>query len=403
MSLDAVFWLVNVLLWTSLMAFYSMEEMAAISCNRIKLEFYAVEGKSWAIWLEEFLKNPTRLFTTTLIGVNIALMVSSEAMRRLFESIDINPNFSPFIHIPFVLLVGELVPMFAARTYSEHVARLGMPLLWASSKLFYPVTVCVEAFFKRLPKSSETPSAHDEKSVSLDDLKVLLEEHRKGYSVESELELEEILKNILSLRTRSLDALMQPIASVESISANTSIKYLRETFEKDARDFIVLWHRTPQKILGVVTPKDLISASDNKKAREFMNRVVFVSHNTSCLELLRLLQDEECTYGMVLGATGHVIGILSIYAIFFHLFQTKEDPATLFLEKTIPADTNVLEFCKAYNLQIDAEPSETFLELIDNILMRTPCVGDTITFDDFVIIVKETTLFKVKTILIRSV
>ena len=59
MSLDAIFWLVNVLVWTSLMAFYSMEEMAAISCNRIKLEFYAVEGKSWAIWLEEFLKNPT--------------------------------------------------------------------------------------------------------------------------------------------------------------------------------------------------------------------------------------------------------------------------------------------------------------------------------------------------------
>ncbi len=400
MNFDILFWLVNVLFWTSIMSFYSMEEMASISCNRIKLEFYAVEGKSWAIWLEEFLKNPTRLFTTTLIGVNIALMVSSESMRRLFETLDINPNFSCFIHIPFVLLLGELVPMFAARTYSEHVARLGMPFLWASSRLFYPVTACVEAFFKRLPKSTVTPQ--EEKSVTLDDLKVLLEEHRKGYSVESELELEEILKNILSLRTKSLNALLQPIDQVENISSNTSIKHLRDIFEKSDCEFIVLWHRTPQKILGVVTPKDLISATDNKKAREFMSRVVFVAHTTSCLELLRLLQDEECAYGMVLGPSGHVVGIVSLYTIFFHLFRTKEESVTFFLEKTIPADTNVVEFCKTYNLHVEIDPSETFVELIDNILMRTPCVGDTITFDDFVIVVKETTLFKVKTILIKS-
>ena len=61
------------LLAVVIQGFFSLFEMACVSFNRVRLQYYVSIGSHRASWLNYLLKRPSRLFGTTLIGVNTAL------------------------------------------------------------------------------------------------------------------------------------------------------------------------------------------------------------------------------------------------------------------------------------------------------------------------------------------
>ncbi|MBM3196307.1 MAG: DUF21 domain-containing protein, partial [Chlamydiae bacterium] len=62
-------------------AFFAMMEMAIVSFNRVRLQYFLVRGSKKAKWISRMLLDPTRLFATTLVGVNTALQIGSECSR----------------------------------------------------------------------------------------------------------------------------------------------------------------------------------------------------------------------------------------------------------------------------------------------------------------------------------
>ena len=142
-----LFWFLSMVFWTFVMSFYSMQEMACISLNRLRLEYLVRSGSRRAAWIQTLLNTPTILFGTTLVSVNIALVLSSESMRQCFCAMGLNPNLAPLVNVPYVLIVGELIPMFAARLFPEHMARVGSPLLWVSSKVLAPIVLLFDFLF----------------------------------------------------------------------------------------------------------------------------------------------------------------------------------------------------------------------------------------------------------------
>ena len=59
---SALYWLFLNLATIAILAFFSMEEMACVSFNKIRLQFYVAQGSQRAIWLNSLLQNPSRLF-----------------------------------------------------------------------------------------------------------------------------------------------------------------------------------------------------------------------------------------------------------------------------------------------------------------------------------------------------
>ena len=110
--------------------FFSMLEMACVSFNRVRLQYYVSKKNRRAIWLSSLLKNPARLFGTTLIGVTTALQFGSECARRFYISLDLSPDWAPLSQVIIVLIFAELAPLFAARRYAENVVMLGIPIIF---------------------------------------------------------------------------------------------------------------------------------------------------------------------------------------------------------------------------------------------------------------------------------
>src|ERR1700722_3738597 len=95
MSLTAFSWFLLNILTIILLGFYSMQEMASVSFNRLRLQYYVSKGIKRAIWVQSLLQNPARLFGTTLISVNIAMFIGSECARRTYAALGLNPDWAP--------------------------------------------------------------------------------------------------------------------------------------------------------------------------------------------------------------------------------------------------------------------------------------------------------------------
>ena len=51
-------------------ALFALFEMAAVSFNKMRLQYYVSKGDKRAIWLNDLLHHPGRLFGTALICIN---------------------------------------------------------------------------------------------------------------------------------------------------------------------------------------------------------------------------------------------------------------------------------------------------------------------------------------------
>lgn len=60
--------------------FFSMTEMACVSFNKVRLQYYVSKKKKSALWLNYLLNHPALLFGATLIGVNTALFLVQNAL-----------------------------------------------------------------------------------------------------------------------------------------------------------------------------------------------------------------------------------------------------------------------------------------------------------------------------------
>ncbi len=396
---EVTYWLIITLFWTGVLAFYSMQEMACISCNKLRLDFAASQKERSAIWLQKLLDTPQLLFTTTLIAVNVAMMISSESSRRLFEAWGLDPNLAPLAEIPLLVIFGELIPMFAARLYPDHASRLGIPILYATACILSPITSAISYFFHKKEKKPHRPF------LSRDELQKLLEEHQAGYLGEEQTPEKDIIANIFSLKKMQAFQLMQKLNQVISLSSHTTVGELREVMKKTNQTFFPVYHRSKTKIVGMLYLQSVLNASSNKRIDEYTETAIFIPQDLYSLDIINKLQEEDSSGAVVINAKGEAKGIVFLEDLIDELFGTeakRESHEIRYLEKTIPADTNIAEFNELYDTDIEASDCTTFGELIEKTLGRHPHVNDTITIDPFELTVKETSLFKAKTVQIRS-
>ena len=126
-----IFW---VLLAIAMEAFFSGSEIGMVSVNRIKMQKLAEEGSSSAEAILKLLDNPEKLFTTTSLGTNLA-MVTSTAISTAFMV----KSFGEFgewiamlIIFPLVFFGGEIIPKVIFQNRADSL----MPIMVHPLNLF---------------------------------------------------------------------------------------------------------------------------------------------------------------------------------------------------------------------------------------------------------------------------
>jgi CBS domain containing-hemolysin-like protein len=381
-----------------------MQEMACISFNRLRLEFFVKSGSKRALWIKNLLDKPTTLFGTTLIGVNIALVLSSESIRQCFFSLGYNPDLSPLIQAPYVAIFGELVPMFAARLFPEHMAKLGIPLLWVSSKVLAPITFTFDTAFRLLrklllSKSLQSSPPH----LQRDELKDLVEERKKSYFDETTGQLETLVSRVFLLRDKQVSQLMLPLEHVPILTSTILCGTARKSFSKDTSETILVRNKQG-RIVGYVTVWDVLTAPEATSLGSICRSPTFIGEDTSAIDVLFRLKKDQSKIALVIGSGGNVSGAITSDDLLSELARgAKRLELLSHIEKTISSDVMVNEFVERYRIIIPSPPKMTFAALSEQLLGHKPSLHDVIHFGPLEITIKEVGIRGAKTLVVKTV
>ena len=306
---NPLLWLAITLFCVAVQGFYSMLEMAAVSFNRVRLEYYVSKGMKRAIWLQYLLQKPSRLFGTIMLGVNIALQVGSQSSREFYRALNLNPDLAPLTQIFLVVILAELAPLFAARRFSEHVIMLGIPVVYATHRIFAPVIWVlsqVTRFVHFLFGRKEEALDH---FLTRDELQKVLESH------DEEHEFNSIVSNIFALKTKTAAQVMTPLTQIETFRAQTTVGELRKKILHSAQRFVSLYHKTGANIIAVAIPRDLVRLSDTRQIREHARPPWFITSTTKLMPILGQFRRNKQTVAVVLDPNGAAVGMLTLDAI----------------------------------------------------------------------------------------
>lgn len=407
----AFFWLFLNILSIIILAFFSMMEMACVSFSKIRLQYYVSQGDSRAEKLSWLLRNSSRLFGTTLIGVNVAMMFGSEFSRQFYEAFGINPTWAALTQVIIVIIFGELAPMFAARKYSEHVSMLGARILYFTAVLMKPLLWIISAITHCVHFFSGGKSETFNLYLNQEEIRKILEEHHEDQPETGSIEeLNAIVSNIFNLRMKTASKIMHPLQSAPMLPSNAPIKKMRHLMLNFSHNFVLVYHRDPMNIIGIASPRDLLREADNRRIGDFSKNPWFISKSMEVVHILHEFRSNKQSVAIVLNRKGKAIGFLTLQDVLEEIFgagteslEAKAAASAPIIERTFSGSMKVKEFNELFGTSLEAEEEEeTLAELLIRSAGHHPEVGETIRIPPFEIEVKEATLLEIKQVTIKT-
>lgn len=383
-------------------AFFSMFEMASVSFNKVRLHYFVAKKNKKALWLQFLLNKPTALFGTILIAVNGVEQLGSEASRRFYEAVGLNPNFAPISQILIVLIFGELAPIFAARKHSEEVALKTIPVIYFLSKILFPFIWLIDSIYYLINKffgESAVPLMF----LSREEIQKTFEEKK---SVSESENMNTAMGNIFSLKSKRAKEMMSSLETAPLISSTATVDEAREILRIKNSSFLFLYQNDMSNISSIIYLRDLLCAKGNETIFDFSNPSWFVFESTPILEVVKQFGNNDQVRAVVINARGRAVGIISLDRIIDEIFE-KEKKRLLYqdklIERTLSGDMLLFDFNEQFRVNLAFKDAKTISDLIHLILGHPPSKGEIIYVGEFELRVEEPSLLGAKTVLVKTI
>ena len=379
----------------AIQAFFAMQEMAAVSFNRVRLQYYAFKGNRRALWLSRLLHSPTTLFGTTLIGVNMAMQFGSECARRFFMDMGVSPDWALLSQVVVVLIFAELAPMFAARRYAEQVAMFGIPLTVLSSKILFPLIwvlngICFLFNFCFGIRSKVGWS------LTRDELVRAVEEVDE--------QTDPVFTHLFAMKNKVAKEVMRPLQEFSFLPIQAKVNDARALLTKQYVPFILLYERQKKSIASVLYAHHLFHYSHDALLTPIARNPWFITEDISVIEILKQFRFNNESVAIVLNQVGMAQGVLTLDMLVQEVFGAREEISVLndsvMVECSFSGDVEISEV-KA-KLKIELPGEGTLIDLMETMLGRFPEKGEKVLVGGYYFILTELSLLGEATISIIS-
>ncbi len=403
------FYLFMTLLCVAIQGIFAMLEMACVSFNKVRLQYYVSQNHIRAKWLSYLIKRPTLLFGVTLIGVNTALQVGSECSRRFYDALGLSPDLAPLSQIIIVLIFAELAPMFAGRRYAESVAMLGIPFIYFFSIVLRPVIWVLDLFCRLLNRLIKSPVKEGD-FLTREEIQFLFEKREDPHFSK---EINRISTNIFFLKNKTAKDLMITLPDVHMVPSFYTVGELREWLRKNYVPYVPVYQRSMDQIIGIVYPRDLLRLGLEKRIKDYVRPAWFITEKSNAMHILRQFRQNNQSVAIVLNASGAAIGILTLDELTDEIFGRSDTWESfgemaprmhhIIVDRSFSGDMKVEEFNQKFSVHLEAKPEDTLEDLMSQILGHPPEAGESTRIDQFELSVEEAPLIGPKIIAVRTV
>ena len=306
-------------LFLLLAAFFSAAETAMMAVNRYRLRASAAQGHRAAKLTQQLLSKTDELLGVVLIGSNLLNSASAALVTvisfRLFGHDELALTLATLSVTFLILVFAELTPKVAGATYPEQVAYASSFVLAPLRKLLYPAIWFVNLFVTgllrlfRLSKDGAGEQGH----LGVEELRTLVSESGRLLPGKHR----EILLNLLSLESVTVDDVMTPRSQIEALDLADEPARLVQQLSTSHHTRVPVYDGSPDNVVGILHVRRAlrpILAGEVTAAslREIVLEAYFVPSGTPLFTQLRHFQDNQKRLALVVDEYGELQGLLSL-------------------------------------------------------------------------------------------
>jgi putative hemolysin len=363
--------------WTALIAivvsllligFFSGIEIAFVSANKLSIELNRKQGNySGRIW-GAYSDKPTRFIGTTLVGLNIVLVIYGlligSMLSPIWEWIRAQLSTSMASYVPYIQLFVETILstiillfvefLFKALFRARNNEMLNSTPISFIASFFYWLLSSIAALFVNtaewILRHLFDVKMHEKKEVfSKIDLENFIQQS-KGHEEEDSSEInKELFENALSLSEVKLRECLIPRKEIEGVESRTSIGEVKEKFIHTQLSKLVVYENNIDSIVGYIHQLDLFK--NPATVKEVLLPIPTVPESMSATDLMNKFSKERKSIAWVIDEFGGTAGIVTMEDLLEEIFGDIKDEYDTeeFVEKQLSAN----EFIFSGRLELD--------------------------------------------------
>ncbi len=284
-----------------------------------------------------------------------------------------------------------------------------MSILFKEKGLFfYPL---LKIFDIPLLLNSSTPGEIKEKNES-EYLEIIIEQSEKeGFIKEDEGEL---LEGVIKFRDVIVRDVMTPRANMVCISADASLRELKETVATAMHSRIPVYSGSIDNIIGIVLAKDLLKLKEeemDKPVSSLLRETFFIPETLKIHNLLQEFQKRRQKMAIVIDEFGGVSGLVTsedlLEEIVGELKDEYEKDESEIVEDgegyIFKGDTEVEKMLEKLKSNIEISGFKTVAGFITGNIRRIPEKGEEIKIGDLKFTILETNKVKIEKIKVEKI
>ena len=404
-----IFW---VLLAIAMEAFFSGSEIGMVSVNRIKMKKLAEEGNSSAEAILKLLDNPEKLFTTTSLGTNLA-MVTSTAISTAFM-VENFGDFGEWIAMlfifPLVFFGGEIIPKVIFQNRADSL----MPVMIYPLNLFHN---CMGPIIKWLSYTSQHLTSRVPEGMTEKTFTFSRDQLRKVLSLESQtVDLgtteKKIIHNIFNFGELIAEQCMVPLVQMTAIKDTASMREAHEIANESGLSRLPVFHERMHNLIGILNAFDLLDQEmDDTPITELIRPAHYIPPNKKIDDLLKELQQGGLHMAFVVDEYGGCIGLVTIEDLLEKIVGEIEDeydkPEELYKPYAeggflIEGSTEISVLNETLGWELPGGDFETIAGLVINRLEKIPHPGDQVLAGLYRLTVKDASKRKIQSLIVRK-
>ncbi|MFM2385524.1 MAG: hypothetical protein RL660_281 [Bacteroidota bacterium] len=359
-------------------AFFAGIEIAFISANKLNVELKRKQGSKSGEVISRFLEHPEDFIGTSLVGINIFLILYEHSMTSLTSGWleRILPGQSllhllidTLIGTVVILILGEFLPKAFFKGKAEKILYFFRLPIQFFYKLLYPIARLFVRISEWILKYIFNVKIQEHKSVySRIDLENFVKQMNTGHKDdEDEEEVNtELLKNALELNNVRIRECLIPRNEIIAVSKDSSIEEVRQLLLETKLSKVLVYDGTIDNIAGYLHHLDF--HRQPKAISSILHSVITVPETMFAVDLMREFTKQRKSIAWVIDEHGGTAGIVTIEDILEEIFGDINDEHDIeeFVEKQIAENEFILSgrleldhLNKKYGLGFDVEEADT--------------------------------------------
>ena len=297
-----------------LSAFFSSNETALTTVNKIRLRSLADSGNKKAAMVLDITENHTsKMLSAILIGNNIVNISASSLSATLAYAFGgYMVSIATAVLTVAILVFGEITPKNYATINAEKISLRYIRIIKFFMTVMTPVIFIINLFSRGIMLLLRVDPNAAKRTMTEEELRTIVDvSHERGVIESDE---KEMINNVFDLGDANAKDIMVPRVHVTFADVNNTYDELIGIFREDKFTRLPVYEDSQDNIVGIINMKDLLlyNRDEDFNVRDIMRKPHFTYEYKSISELLVEMRASTFNIAIVLDEYGEMAGLITL-------------------------------------------------------------------------------------------